>query len=282
MPLEMLDQKSRTVSIKSNYSTVDEGFDFKSLYCCSMEVLFAAFDRGMASHLGRVGLPSTTTASLHAMNDNFAASFRANELCDFETLATAVLAASSEIAPLSAFTITAPHTHWLSDRPTIVSEYNQGYVIGPLQRCDGGLCRAVSFVIHSGQAIPYEWVDDTVEIDENQLKVCHRILSGLSLPAHNSLTCGVAINFRFKQIFETTAFSTIENPTTDYPDRFEEASYIEPMNAFDTTGSLSTENVGWPLQDLSDFAIQAVCERNLARYLQCNEDIFPSERTYKS
>jgi hypothetical protein len=116
--------------------------------------------------------------------------------------------------------ITAPHTHWGEEK--IVESFDaqrRTYLIGARP---GALeLTPYSFVFSGKSAIPYEWADESVPIEQEEFALAWNFIDRLNrrvaaefpdLP----IPLGVTIDHRFKKsIFDAQVFSFAETPAAD-------------------------------------------------------------------
>lgn len=120
-----------------------------------------------------------------------------------------------------ALLISAPHTHW--DAETIVESFEPGrnaYLIGP--HAARVRLAPYSFVFSPDGPVPYEWADESVPLDREELAEAWdfiRRLNGLAtreFAGRLPIPLGVTIDHRFKKsIWDEQIFSFAETPSEE-------------------------------------------------------------------
>ncbi|MGZ2430445.1 hypothetical protein [Rhizobium redzepovicii] len=166
------------------------------------------------------------------------------------------------LAVANGFMISVPHTHWDPSAPMVISQMGDHFKIGNQPLLKGGRYRPVSFAFRESGVYPYEWVDESVEIDEADYEEALAIISAIRetmIAANPKL--GICLNFRFKKLFSEAVSATFES--TDSGSEYEDAGTIRrsPEAAIVMDG-YDFEIVQWhcisdKYSDLSDSAIDA-------------------------
>lgn len=149
----------------------------------------------------------------------------------------------------NAFLVVAPHTHWTSLNPVVISMNSGLYTIGPRKNLmHERILVPVSFLLHQQMAIPYEWADSSISTE--QFDDAFNVIENVARDLHDfPSVLGISINFRFKKSLNETALSCIENPLDEFSDAFDEASLIEPID-FMKAIDFDYETVGWSANSL--------------------------------
>jgi hypothetical protein len=113
--------------------------------------------------------------------------------------------------------LTAAHTHW-GDKMIVESfdATRNVFLAGPVREV--GSVYPISFVFSLEGPIPYEWADDTVPVDADDLQAVHEFIVKLNskVVAHFSplpIPLGVMIDHRFKtSMWDEQLFSFAEGP----------------------------------------------------------------------
>jgi hypothetical protein len=111
--------------------------------------------------------------------------------------------------------ICAPHTHW--GYKTIVESFNRYdavFLQGPTTADE---LRPISFVFTKDGPAPFEWMDETVEVDPVELAEVYAFIARVNaalvtqVGKHFPIPLGISIDHRFKQsIFEERLFGYVE------------------------------------------------------------------------
>lgn len=162
-----------------------------------------------------------------------------------------------------AIMICAPHTHWDSLDPIIVSYDGTRYAIGPQKPKPKNVYTPISFVFSPEGPLPFEWADETVALSESDVKKCHSIITKLNRKFQSKQwPLAVALNFRFKSLFSQARFASIENPSETILPGYAEASTIERYTP--RGPDANSEQVAWHAYSdkrhkLSDRELGALC-----------------------
>jgi len=166
---------------------------------------------------------------------------------------------------LRGLTITAPHTHWIGEIPVIYSYNSQEniYVIGPRHPSSTEKYIPVSFVFNRGTPLAYEWIDESVKLDEAEWRNCCEVIQSLNnaLPDVD-LPLGIAIDFRFKASLLDNASPSLETPMVSIDPESKNFSYITNELASRKIDEHETiEQVSW--HAISDLFFQFSDKENL-------------------
>jgi hypothetical protein len=114
--------------------------------------------------------------------------------------------------------ITAPHTHWDSDVPLIVSRIGDRYRLSEAEAVAGETYRPVSFVFSPAGPLAYEWADSSVSMDPAELEVLWACVERLSGDlAAKAWPLGLSLNYRFKALLDPDLVSTSEFQEANTP-----------------------------------------------------------------
>lgn len=214
------------------YSSFREGHDFvKAIYRTPSDA-----HRGIRNYYGTdLDISGTSVKDIAVIRDTL---FQCVPIADF----------------LNAFVIVLPHTHWDGVRPVIYNRPTQGgeYIIGhhPLQRQK---YYPVSFAFSSLGLIPYEWVDDSVDMNPAQWAEAIKILQRFfeKLPDKN-MPFGLCIDFRFKTRLFDPSLQTVELTIDNQEEPWFGFSRIVRRDSIkDPEEALGLEQVAWnPQSDL--------------------------------
>jgi len=117
-----------------------------------------------------------------------------------------------------ALAVTAPHTHWIGERPIIVSLCQSGYRVGHLALHAQGLYTPISFLLTDAGPLPYEWADDSLELTDAELERVRPAIATLCEdPEVAGLPLGLTLNFRFKSLFSEEPVTTVEYEESHVP-----------------------------------------------------------------
>lgn len=153
-------------------------------------------------------------------------------------------AVAPENDQLNAFLITAPHTHWDRDKPVIISRSEHGYVVGPQPIDVSKYYTPVSFVFEADGPVPYEWADDSIRFQPNDLNRTAAILNNVGMQEGVAeLPFGLSLRFWFKNLFAPPSEATIEY-TED--ESVSELAQVYELKAFQKTRTeRDYAQVGW-------------------------------------
>ena len=154
------------------------------------------------------------------------------------------------------YTILAPHVHWHDIKPTIyISQKKDEYIIGQHDIKDSSLYYPVTFIFSEMGLIPFEWAEQSIEINKTEHKEIVAVLVELnsSLGTVNS-PLGIAIDFRFKKSLFDSPTGSLELPISDTEHPYCGYSKIVPrIEHLSKNDSLEFEQVSWhPRSDLFD------------------------------
>jgi hypothetical protein len=162
----------------------------------------------------------------------------------------------------NALVITAPHTHWHSKNPTIISSAGRRYLIGPRNIHTNNRYLPVSFVFSASGPLAYEWADETITIDTKQASVALEAVQWLNERAwKSSWPLGIGLNFRFKDLFSPEIIPNLEcqledledldNPSEPLAEIHRTADYVA------TRHNPNVEQVAWGLTFSSSYNLSA-------------------------
>jgi hypothetical protein len=147
--------------------------------------------------------------------------------------------------------IVAPHSHWEKGLPILISRSGRHYLVDERRPVTESVYRPVTFALGQAKPVAYEWVDATVEIPDDQYR---RLLDVIvDVAGHfgqEARDLGLAINYRFKQPFDSLHMASEEYPESDAPDA--PAIVIQGGTraaGLPEAGMIDMEQVGWPAQD---------------------------------
>ena len=125
----------------------------------------------------------------------------------------AIWAVTHDAVIANGLVIIAPHTHWSSNLPIVISANGQGYRIGPTTPLDEGRYTPVSFVFSLQGPLPYEWADDSIAFGQADLERMWRAIGDIceALASHD-WPLGLSLNFRSKNLFGEEPVATLEYP----------------------------------------------------------------------
>lgn len=107
--------------------------------------------------------------------------------------------------------ITAPHTHWDDGLPILISFNGSAYLLGERVPEPEARYNPVSFTFSRDGPIPYEWIDQSVQVDQYELETLWDVVAAVNhAVADEELPLGLALNFRFKQLLDQAEIPTAE------------------------------------------------------------------------
>lgn len=119
--------------------------------------------------------------------------------------------ASSRQDSLHGLVITAPHTHWSNGLPILIGFTGSAYLLGEQEPHADAVYRPVSFVLTERGARPYEWLDPSVAVANDELEMLWDIVAKVAEKLRfNSFPLGLSLNYRFKQFLEPGRIPTVE------------------------------------------------------------------------
>jgi hypothetical protein len=144
--------------------------------------------------------------------------------------------------PLHGLSIIAPHTYCKERRPVIYTYYplENAYVIGLHRVNEDSHYRPVTFVFSKDGVLPYEWVHESVAIDQTELAQCSQLIQDLNGSLKDrDLPLGIAIDFPFRDSLygEAERVQIIEDPT--WP------GFATIVHQTSIVGDEVTEQVSW-------------------------------------
>ena len=152
--------------------------------------------------------------------------------------------------------ILAPHTHWEISSPIIYTYRTKGnkYFVGCLEIDPNGVYQPVSFVMHYGSVLPYEWIDQSITIDQCELQKNVDIINFLfdtGLVGEEPIGIGIDFRFRHKEatpIADQYNTGSIEFPVTINGNASKKYSQIMSDVDFEELPLTYRDNlnVGWP------------------------------------
>lgn len=121
--------------------------------------------------------------------------------------------------------VTAPHTHWGPDAIIESFDANRNvYIAGPIASQDR--LRPFSFIFSKEGPIPYEWLDQSVPISDNELNQAYILIHSLnaiiasSMDINLPIPLGISIDHRFKaSIWDEQVLSFSEGPSDEENNR---------------------------------------------------------------
>ncbi|MBK6340963.1 MAG: hypothetical protein IPN93_12780 [Bacteroidetes bacterium] len=145
------------------------------------------------------------------------------------------------------FVITAPHTHWDNRKPVIYhsDKENNRYIIGPQDIYIDNIYIPVSFVFTPFGILPYEWIDNSIILNESEYDFCIKAL-------HNTeehiteypYLFGISLNFRFKKSLYDFPIISVEHPVV-LNNNTELAEILLVKNSADKYGTEMLDQVAW-------------------------------------
>jgi len=150
----------------------------------------------------------------------------------------------------SAVVIVASHTHWFFDKPIVIRKTDLDYIANIQDPADTSYYVPVSFVFSPEGPLAYEWVDESVELDDRELAEIFDAIAALNnRVAAFDWPLGIALNYRYKPLFSEKIVATVEYQISDD----DEAAAIVPIDRYLAgPDAAATEQVGW--HAYSDFA----------------------------
>lgn len=114
--------------------------------------------------------------------------------------------------------IVAPHSHWDKGLPILISRLGAHYVLDEQVPLAGNRYRPVSFALGGPQPLAYEWVDESVDMPDDQY---HALIDTIVAVAkqfgERVRDLGLAIDYRFKHPFASDVIQSEEYPESDAP-----------------------------------------------------------------
>ena len=174
-----------------------------------------------------------------------------NNIEGIQTIRRILFKAAGGYPKVNAFMILAPHTHWEERSPVIyhLSDKDGQYSIGTTTLHPTEMYTPVSFVFSKFGLLPYEWVDSSILMNQNEWMEAIQILKRINaqvFPLNYPL--GISIDFRFKY----SLFDTIHS-TTEFSRRFDERIETKivrntDLDKYDIDDDF--EQIGWhPVSD---------------------------------
>jgi hypothetical protein len=118
-----------------------------------------------------------------------------------------------------ALMIAAPHTHWSFDTPIVIRMSGDDYAIGPCSPRPTERYVPVSFVFSADGPLAFEWVDESIPLDQDEISDICDVIRRLNVEVHAyNWPLGISLNFRFKPLFSDRIVATVEFPIDDYND----------------------------------------------------------------
>jgi hypothetical protein len=151
----------------------------------------------------------------------------------------------------NALTIVAPHTHWSSDIPINYSfdETHNRYIVGPQTIDYNVIYRPVSFVFLDKFPVPYEWVDNTILINDVELQRAYELIYNLNIQISTfNYPLGIAINFRFKDSLFDEPEGSVEIPIVGERENDGLSNILTFDNFTAQKSNDSTEQVSWSIK----------------------------------
>jgi hypothetical protein len=144
--------------------------------------------------------------------------------------------------PIHGLAIIAPHTHTKEKRPIIYTYHplENAYVTGFHRVKEDSYYRPVTFVFSKDGVLPYEWVHESVAIDQSELEQCSQLIQDLNGSLKDrDLPLGIAIDFHFRDSLygEAERVQRIEDPT--WP------GFATIVHQTSVAGDQVTEQVSW-------------------------------------
>lgn len=110
-----------------------------------------------------------------------------------------------------AFMIVAPHTHWCKGLPILISVDGENYALSEDVPKEETTYYPVSFAFTSWGLLAYEWADETVPLQLENMKALWRCAESVATKLRLAVSgFGLSINFRFKSPMDNMIVSTIE------------------------------------------------------------------------
>lgn len=112
--------------------------------------------------------------------------------------------------------IIAPHTHWEAAQPVVISWHKTYYIIGHQPLRSEATYLPVSFLLTNSGPLPFEWVDDSIQLDRQHIDTIWRALEILCQGERKMDTAlGITLNFRFKELLALEPMSTVEHQSSN-------------------------------------------------------------------
>jgi hypothetical protein len=124
-----------------------------------------------------------------------------------------IWATSRDPAVANGLTIIAPHTHWQSSQPILISAVDRAYRLAPRAPEPGRHYTPVSFFFTRRGPVAYEWADESISFEPADLELVWRaIRAACAELAGKEWPLGLSLNFRFKPLLSDDSIPTLELP----------------------------------------------------------------------